>query len=1020
MTVMPDTEHAAAPTQALARRLMWRIVLALSGVTLLLTAFVYWHSYGQAEERVRATIGQVNTGRAATESAAFRAVENDLRLVREVLLGQLSLPRDIPAEFERRYGSQAPGPIFLPTAAALKQGQFDLVMSPPPWDEGAKRFIVAAADSLGRLGPRYIASYQTVFCHRHADGEVIMSTLANYGELVKPKDFLPGGVMHTMSPLSMAEQKRLDARWGPVYQDPFVKTWMLTVSTMIEDLGERISYCAIDFTIDKLLGRTANPDLPGSYNLILNANDELILHPELKEKISAAGGKLNLHQLHDPLLAAIDAMTEQADAGEQARLTPDGRYYLAVSRFEGPGWRFVTLYPAKLVRAEALTLAQATLGAALLGLVLTVLALSFILQREVAKPLARLMAATRRVADGHALDLPSSGLDDEIERLASAMRHMERTLVLRDAHLQARTVELEQEVAERKSRETALKHVSEKLTLAAQAAFIGVWDYDVLSGKLEWDEQMFHMYGYGRVEPSVAFQHWRERIHPEDWPKVKAWLKAATDGQVVHGELEFRILWPDGTVRHINSYGQVSYCENGKPARITGVNVDVTERKLQEARIVHMATHDALTGLPNRSLIHDRILQAMAAGERMTQAVGVLFIDLDRFKTINDSLGHTLGDELLVQASRRLAHCLRKVDTLGRLGGDEFVVILPYLEHADDAEHVVEKILAAFVPPFSLAEHELGVTPSIGLALYPRDGLSAETLIRNADTAMYRAKARGRNCWQAYSADMSEEASETLRVENDLRRALDQDELRLVYQPKVRLTDQALVGAEALVRWHRPGGGIISPDRFIPIAEERGLITAISAWVMREACRQLRAWEDAGLKPVPIAINLDARQFSRPELPHQLFSLLTEYRLPVDWLQLELTESALLLDEHAVRENLSELRRLGFRIAVDDFGTGYSSLSYLHRFPLDDLKIDRSFIHSLSTTGDDASLVSAIIGIGHTLGLAVIAEGVENEDQLEFLKRNRCDLAQGYLFSPPENPDAFALRLEADETRRAG
>ena len=220
-----------------------------------------------------------------------------------------------------------------------------------------------------------------------------------------------------------------------------------------------------------------------------------------------------------------------------------------------------------------------------------------------------------------------------------------------------------------------------------------------------------------------------------------------------------------------------------------------------------------------------------------------------------------------------------------------------------------------------------------------------------------------------------------------------------------------LVGAEALVRWHRPGGGIISPDRFIPIAEERGLITAISAWVMREACRQLRAWEDAGLKPVPIAINLDARQFSRPELPQQLASLLSEYRLPVDWLQLELTESALLLDEHAVRENLSELRRLGFRIAVDDFGTGYSSLSYLHRFPLDDLKIDRSFIHSLSTTGDDASLVSAIIGIGHTLGLSVIAEGVENEDQLEFLKRNRCDLAQGYLFSPPENPEAFAQRL---------
>lgn len=937
MTEIPSAQApVGAPRQALARRLLWHIAAAMSLAILALTTFVYWHTYRQTENQLRASIERVNQARADSESAAFSLAEDRLLLVREAMRSQtFELPGD-GGDFERWWLRGSDGLWRIrrdhPGVAGALSGA--LVSDSPE----VRAWAMAVVRTLIRLGPSLSGDYLDLYCIRQGDASVTFSARADYTSAEKAADFKPGGMLYSLPAQSMAELRALPVRWTRIYEDPFIRQWMLSAATQIEEHNERVTYCAIDLSMAEILKRSINPTLPGSFNIILNRYDELLVHPELATKIQEAGGNLNLHNLGDPLLLDIDAMSKQ-ESGGQARYTQDGDYLVALSHFDGPDWRFATLYPARLIRAEALVPARATLIAGLATLVLSLISLAVIIRRNVARPLGRLMRATEQAAEGAPLALPESRFDDEIARLAQAMRHMAGNLLERDRHLMRHAIRLEQEVSERKHREEALRQVTEKLTLATKAAYIGVWDYDLKTRTLEWDEQMFEMYGLPPGEKSIALRQWRERVHPDDLPKVVAWLKAGAEGRARSGEQEFRVVWPDGTVRHINTYGQMSVDADGRPARLTGVNVDITERKLQEARIVHMATHDALTGLPNRSLLQDRIVQAIAGAERLNQHVAVMFIDLDRFKTINDSLGHGRGDELLMEAGERLYRVLRKADTLGRLGGDEFVVVLPFIHGLADAEAGAEKILQAFVEPFLIAGQSLTITTSIGISLYPSDGQNPETLIRNADTAMYRAKARGRNTWQAYSAEMSEQANELLKLENDLRLALERDELQLVYQPKHRLDDSALVGAEALLRWHRPGHGIVAPDRFIPVAEERGLIDAISAWVLRASLKQQRQWRDAGLSPVPVAINLDAKQFSRPDLPQAIETLLREFQLTPDLLQLELTESALLRDEYLVLENLRRLRAMGVLIAVDDFGTGYSSLSYLHRFPLDVLKI---------------------------------------------------------------------------------
>jgi len=440
----------------------------------------------------------------------------------------------------------------------------------------------------------------------------------------------------------------------------------------------------------------------------------------------------------------------------------------------------------------------------------------------------------------------------------------------------------------------------------------------------------------------------------------------------------------------------------GKASNYIGIFTDISERKESEARIHHLAHHDALTGLPNRILLEDRIAQAIAKSRRADLQVAVIFVDLDRFKNINDTLGHEVGDNLLIQAAGRGLGVLRETDTLSRLGGDEFVVVLPEVEQLQYAMHVAHKLLTVLGQPYLLAGHALTVTGSAGIALWPGDGQSVSELLRKADAAMYRAKEEGRNTARFYSAGANKTSLGELLLENDLRGALERKELTMFYQPKVEAQSGRLIGAEALMRWQHPEHGLIPPTRFIPLAEESGLICAMGEWALDEVCRQQRAWLDAGLQAVPVAVNLSAHQFAQQDVPTLVADALQRHQLPPEMLALELTESLLMRNAGNAARVLHALHGMRIDVAIDDFGTGYSSLSYLNQFPVQSLKIDRSFVCEIGAPGGTVKLVAAMIAMAHELDLSVIAEGVETEVQRDYLLAHGCDQFQGFLYGRPQ------------------
>jgi diguanylate cyclase (GGDEF)-like protein len=430
-------------------------------------------------------------------------------------------------------------------------------------------------------------------------------------------------------------------------------------------------------------------------------------------------------------------------------------------------------------------------------------------------------------------------------------------------------------------------------------------------------------------------------------------------------------------------------------------------------QIAHSAQHDSLTGLPNRLLLNDRVGQAIALAQRHLRQVAVMFLDLDGFKHINDSLGHAVGDKLLQSVATRLMKWVRAPDTVSRQGGDEFIVLLQDVHTPEEAANVATRVLNAIAETHSIDQRDLHITASIGVSVYPGDGADAETLIKNADTAMYQAKENARQSYKFFRPEMNVRAVERQSIEEDLRRALEQNEFTLHYQPKVNLKTGAITGAEALIRWAHPTRGSVPPAKFIPVAEDSGLIHPIGAWVLREACLQAKAWLDAGLPPTPIAVNVSAIQFRSEGFLEGLLANLNNAGLDPKALELEMTERVLMKHLEQSTPLFQTLRDIGIHVAVDDFGTGYSSLSYLRRIPLDALKIDQSFVRQIGNAEGDTAIVSAIISMGRSLNLRVIAEGVETPEELEFLKAQECDEAQGYFFSRPVPAEAFARLLVA-------
>lgn len=556
-----------------------------------------------------------------------------------------------------------------------------------------------------------------------------------------------------------------------------------------------------------------------------------------------------------------------------------------------------------------------------------------------------------------------------------------------------------------------LRESEERLRLALAAAHQGIYDLNIKTGAVTVSDEFARMLEYEPAEFRISFDDWVTQLHPDDRDHALAAYGEYISGYREAYSHEFRMLTRSGNWKWIHSAGEVlERDEQGQPLRMLGIHKDISEQKENAARLEYLATHDVLTGLANRVLLRDRLEHAILVARRFQKKVAVLLIDLDRFKVINDSLGHTLGDELLQKVAGRLQKSVREVDTVARLGGDEFVILLTEVVDEKDVQPIAEKILNCLARPYQLNNREITITGSLGICLYPGDGDDSENLIRHADIAMYRAKEEG-NCCRFYSPGMGLGSREIMELEADLRRALERRELLLYYQPKVELATGRIIGSEALLRWQHPQRGMIPPGRFIPLAEETGMILPIGEWVLTEVCRQIGVWKKEGLAPLPVAVNLSARQFRKADLADSVHHILVEAGVEPCLLELELTESMIMHDPLAAVEIMQQLKTLGVSLALDDFGTGYSSLNYLRRFPVDCLKIDGSFINDVPGDPSAAAVAASIVAIAQSLGLTSIAEGVETREQLDFLVNCGCISFQGFLFSPAVPADEFATIL---------
>ncbi len=622
--------------------------------------------------------------------------------------------------------------------------------------------------------------------------------------------------------------------------------------------------------------------------------------------------------------------------------------------------------------------------------------------------------------------------------LQKAKNELEIKVAERTRELRTTNQLLRSEIVERQQVEAALRVSEERYTLAVSGAQDGLWDWNLKKNEVYFSARWQSMLGNDEQfcnSPEV----WFNLVHPDEIERFKIEISTHIEGLTPHFESEYRILHQNGTYRWMLSRGLAVRDSKGKAYRIAGCQTDVTERKLAESQLLHDAFHDALTGLPNRALFMNRLGHTVERAKRHENSIfAVLFVDLDRFKVINDSLGHLSGDRLLITVAERLKHCLRSGDTLSRLGGDEFTILLEDIKDITEATNVAERIQTSLSLPFNLGVHEVFITTSIGIVLSPTGYEQLEDILRDADTAMYRAKASGKACYRVFDKTMHLRAVTLLQLENDLRRAVQslarlpsyskgnvglgtpeemKQEFQVHYQPIVSLASGKITGFEALLRWQHPSRGLLSPTEFIPIAEETRLIVPLGYWVLRSACYQTRAWQERfpTTPPLTISVNLSSKQFLQPNLIEQIEQILEESGLDACSLRLEITESAIMENSETSATMLLQLRSIGVQIYIDDFGTGYSSLSYLQRFPVNALKIDRSFISRMGVDGEDSAIVQTIVMLANKLGIDVIAEGIETEEQLGQLREICCTQAQGqgYFFSKPLDSQA-AETLIAD------
>jgi diguanylate cyclase (GGDEF)-like protein/PAS domain S-box-containing protein len=643
------------------------------------------------------------------------------------------------------------------------------------------------------------------------------------------------------------------------------------------------------------------------------------------------------------------------------------------------------------------------------GYAIGVLAVFDPMVREVTPPQLRLLQQLGHLVMGQ---IGLNGVADiltavntEGEQLKTRLAITEKLLHRVEQHgaNQAKTISaLKQKLQE-------IETSSERYALIAQSSNDGIWDWDLKTNKVFFDDRWKAIIGYEpHDELTDSLDEWLDRIHTEDLELFKTEIEASLTGWTNTFRNEHRLQHHDGSYRWVLSRGMAARHEDGTVHRIAGSLIDITDNKGAEQQLLHNAFHDVLTGLPNRALFMDRLKRSLnRAKYRPDYLFAALFLDLDRFKVINDSLGHQVGDELLVGIARRLEKCMRPGDMIARLGGDEFAVILDNLKSSEDAMQAADRLHQEMTVPYLLSGREVYASASIGVALSQSRHETAQDFLRAADTAMYHAKGRGRGCVELFDTEMHARALGQLQIETDLRHALQREEFRIFYQPIVATETRQVRGFEALVRWEHPEHGLLSPVRFMQVAEDTGLVIPIDQWVLRESCTQLRLWQqEFPMNPLlSISVNLSGKQFAHPDLCDKVRHLLDETGVIPLSVKLEITESSLVENPDAAAQILRQLKELGVRISLDDFGTGYSSLSYLHRFPIDVLKIDRSFVNRMSVS-KNSEIVRTIITLAINLGMEVIAEGVETEEQVAHLASMRCDYVQGYLFSQPMSRDA--------------
>ncbi|MBQ0785134.1 MAG: EAL domain-containing protein [Amphritea sp.] len=560
-----------------------------------------------------------------------------------------------------------------------------------------------------------------------------------------------------------------------------------------------------------------------------------------------------------------------------------------------------------------------------------------------------------------------------------------------------------------------------RLGNAQRIARLGNWEWHVSSGEIYWSDQFYQLLGGQRGRTKPGFRSFLRCVPARERCQLRHWLKEQLNCHYsgFMSGINHSISIPGQGLMNMQHQVEVFCDDAGKATLIAGTMLDVSELKQAQDQVLKLARFDSLTGLANRSVFSERVKLAIETADRNGFLGAVLFLDLDNFKRINDTFGHGMGDLLLQEVARRITESVSGNDQnsplVARFGGDEFTVLLPEINQISDAEEAARQILESIGMTIDLAGHEVVVTPSIGIAIFPHHGEDVDSLMKNVDAAMYFVKHAGKNGYELFVKSMNIVAKRRLELESHLRHAIELNELSLNYQPQVEMSSGRIIGVEALLRWHSKELGFVSPVEFIPVAEETGLISPIGEWVLREACHQTRAWQVQGLPEIRVAVNLSVRQFAKQNLEKLVSQVLLDTGLPVHCLELEITENMLMDDVEGSVETLHRLKALGVQLAIDDFGTGYSSLSYLKRFPIDKLKVDRSFITHVTTDPGDASVTQAIIAVAHNLGLSVTAEGVEEKSQLEFLRELQCEEIQGYLFSRPLKADDLAQLLKSND-----